>query len=538
MDELQKAWLKELELQNQKTILVRELGTRYWDKDGNPVGSIKGKTVVPEGATLNKLAVKGYTKKHKSRPITPIFYSHDDIIRMVKDKFGTEVRKTHIPPIISNPDYILAPKGQPPIGRSKNIEYLVSRGYAAGELNRLQEDEIRRLGNQERGEEKKKLKGKRVVKTRNFITISELPQWSQAVMRERRSKAGFGSRGYPTPDLTPALRAEMRGTALYPGVFSYRWADPFQLEHTMPGIEGGEHIPMQGDKPQYTAMLESEHTLKTAEEARKRAALRKGLTVTEMPDTKKQEVPTITKNSKWRSEAVYDGPPLKSIPDSMPTGVVYRVEGHPYWVVDYYDGHDNLIRGVSTHSVDSDNAIDSKMMLEGEENSGRRVKEGKYKGYHVDNVSPFQEMKDEWEKRVRRYEYEKGLTAPSRELAKRGLRRLPGFLGILTAGALAPEEVWAAPFSQKGLEYGVESVTGLDLPRAAADTSRLRQDRIGATIAQDTIVPLAQMMTRGLSSENIPQEPYYGMGRQRGLLDTGHPGIGRERQKRRTNIWT
>ena len=34
-----------------------------------------------------------------------------------------------------------------------------------------------------------------------------------------------------------------------------------------------------------------------------------------------------------------------------------------------------------------------------------------------------------------------------------------------------------------------------------------------------------------------PEEPYYGMGRQRGLLE-GHAGIGEEEQKRRTNIWT
>ena len=57
---------------------------------------------------------------------------------------------------------------------------------------------------------------------------------------------------------------------------------------------------------------------------------------------------------------------------------------------------------------------------------------------------------------------------------------------------------------------------------------------LAQTIAEDTIVPLGQMIAGGLSSENIPQEPYYGMGRQRGLLDIGHPGIGEEKQKRRT----
>lgn len=283
MDKAQLAWLEELDRQNQKTILIRELGTRYWDKDGNPVGSKKAKTVVPDDGTLNKLSVKGYTKKHKSRAITPIFYSNDDIIGMVVAEFGSGVRKEYIPLIISNSDYILAPKGLPPIGRSDNIAYLVSRGYVAEELNRLSEVKIRVLGNQERGEEKKKLKGKKVVKPRKFVTISQLPQWSQAIMRERYSKSGFAGRGFPTPDLPPALRAEMRGTALFPGVFSYRWADPFQLEHTIPGIEGGKHIPMQGGEPQFTAMLESEHARKTAEEARQRSARRKGLTVKGLP---------------------------------------------------------------------------------------------------------------------------------------------------------------------------------------------------------------------------------------------------------------
>ena len=232
------------------------------------------------------------------------------------------------------------------------------------------------------------------------------------------------------------------------------------------------------------------------------------------------EGPTVTKNSKWRSEAVYDGPPLKSIPDSMPYGTVYRVEGHPYWVVDYYDGNDRLIKGVSTGTTDSDAAIDHKQMMEGEPSNKDKVKEGKHKNYHISERSPFSEM------RMKAYE--------SASRAKRGLPRLPGFLGLLTAGALAPwEDIMADPL-QEGVKYGVGAATGLDVNKAISDPRRLQPGRIGATLAQDTLSGIAPL----LSSDNIPQEPYYGMGRQRGLLDTGHPGIGRERQKRRTNIWT
>ena len=67
----------------------------------------------------------------------------------------------------------------------------------------------------------------------------------------------------------------------------------------------------------------------------------------------------------------------------------------------------------------------------------------------------------------------------------------------------------------------------------------------------DTIAPLAQMISGGLSSDNIPQEPYYGMGRKPDMLTpqiynngdpTGiyvHPGVGDGLiKKRKPNIWT
>jgi hypothetical protein len=115
--------------------------------------------------------------------------------------------------------------------------------------------------------------------------------------------------------------------------------------------------------------------------------------------------------------------------------------------------------------------------------------------------------------------------------------KIPGILGVGLGLGLAPwEDIFASPV-QEGVKYGVGVTTGLNLDEAIKDPSRLRSGRIGATIAEDTIVPIAQMLAAGLRADDIPQEPYYGMGRQRGLLD-GHPGIGRERQKRRTNIWT
>ena len=123
----------------------------------------------------------------------------------------------------------------------------------------------------------------------------------------------------------------------------------------------------------------------------------------------------------------------------------------------------------------------------------------------------------------------------SKELL-RGLRyHAPGFMGLVLAGFAAP---WGEAKADPWIKFAAEATTGLDVDRAITDPSRLRSGRIGATIAEDTIVPLGQMIAGGLSSENIPQEPYYGMGRQRGLLDIGHPGIGEEKQKRRTNIWT
>ena len=260
MAETELSWAEELEQQNKKATLVRELGTRYWDKDGNPVGATKGKTVVPEGATLNKLAVKGYTKKHKSRPRTPIFYSYDDIIRKVKDKFGTGVRKTHIQSIISNPDYALAPKGQPSISKADNIKFLVSNGYSLEQLNNLSNDKIRSLANEQRGN----IKRRGVPRTGRVYKPKTKPNvgtWPEAVIKERRSKSSFARRGYPTPYLSPPFKAEMIGKALLPVIFPRL----FDLDHIRGGKEGGSHIPSN-----YQALKVKEHREKTAKDTRMR----------------------------------------------------------------------------------------------------------------------------------------------------------------------------------------------------------------------------------------------------------------------------
>jgi len=88
-----------------------------------------------------------------------------------------------------------------------------------------------------------------------------------------------------------------------------------------------------------------------------------------------------------------------------------------------------------------------------------------------------------------------------------------GMLGVGLGAALAPDEAWAAPFSEEGLNYWGGAATGLDLGKAAADPSRLSPFSIGATLAEDTISGLGQMIGSGLdtSQVGIDLEPDYGM---------------------------
>lgn len=113
--------------------------------------------------------------------------------------------------------------------------------------------------------------------------------------------------------------------------------------------------------------------------------------------------------------------------------------------------------------------------------------------------------------------------------------KLPGFLGLILGGVLAPWEKILADPLQEGVKYAAEVTTGLDVDKAIADPRRLRPSRIGATIAEDIIVPLGQMIAGGppevgANARGIPSGRF-GPAR-RGLLDT------EERQKRKPNIWT
>ena len=122
----------------------------------------------------------------------------------------------------------------------------------------------------------------------------------------------------------------------------------------------------------------------------------------------------------------------------------------------------------------------------------------------------------------------------SNKVTKELLRRLgyhaPGFMGLVFAGLAAP---WGEAKAEPWIRFAAEASTGLDPDRAIANPQSLAPSNIGATLLRDNLNALLPV----LRTDDIPQEPYYGMGRQRGLLE-GHAGIGEEEQKRRTNIWT
>ena len=116
------------------------------------------------------------------------------------------------------------------------------------------------------------------------------------------------------------------------------------------------------------------------------------------------------------------------------------------------------------------------------------------------------------------------------ELLKKYGYHTPGFLGLVFAGLAAP---WGEVKAEPWIRFAAEASTGLDPDRAIANPQSLAPSNIGATLLRDNLNALLPV----LRTDDIPQEPYYGMGRQRGLLE-GHAGIGEEEQKRRTNIWT
>jgi len=274
-------WVNQVEIQNRKTVRARELGTRYWDKNGNPVGALPSQSkVVPEGAVINESAIKGYTKPHLGRGYgssKPMFYSEADINKILQKEFGSGLKSKSLSTIVKNPDYILAPAGRRPFSRLENIKILGDSGYDIKTLQGKSDKYVRTLA-REQSKKGTVKRGKYVQ--RKFLAINELPIDVQATIRERKSAESFKKRGGVVPDLPPGLKAEMRGVALVPSVFSYRWADPFELDHTVEVPEGGKHVPIQRGHPQYTAMLASEHYKKSADQNR----IRKGLAPTNVTE--------------------------------------------------------------------------------------------------------------------------------------------------------------------------------------------------------------------------------------------------------------
>ena len=57
-----------------------------------------------------------------------------------------------------------------------------------------------------------------------------------------------------------------------------------------------------------------------------------------------------TQYSAWPLQTidVWSGKPFEKPPVNFPTGTPYRVKGNPNWIMNYYDGHDTLVRGADT----------------------------------------------------------------------------------------------------------------------------------------------------------------------------------------------
>ena len=236
MDQEWQDWLDKIELSKKKTARIRGL----LDKTSEE--------------SIDRYAVK--TGK-------PIHHSHDSIIKIIRKEFGEGIRKSYIPIIINDPDYVLAPKGLPPIPRSKNIEFLVSEGYDPVKLNNLSDVDIRSEANEQRGNIKRRGVPRPRTRTYNPPGLMHLDPWAQAAIKERRSRKGFAARGWSVPDLKPPFRAEMIGTALAGVVFPSK----NQLDHIETGEAGGEHLP-----DNYQPLSDKDHIDKSAYEARMRGS--------------------------------------------------------------------------------------------------------------------------------------------------------------------------------------------------------------------------------------------------------------------------
>ena len=166
-------------------------------------------------------------------------------------------------------------------------------------------------------------------------------------------------------------------------------------------------------------------------------------------------------------EGVYTGPPFEYPPENFPQDVYYKVKGHPYWVIDYSNDISTMeqgidigrVRGTSTYETDLNKAKYSEPYRDAERIEMDRPKKGKYK--NVDKYGPFRSL-----------------------FEKAGKSRLPGALGVITTGLLAPwDEIRADPL-RKGAEYGIGAATGVDVPKFQKDYSDTLKRVTGQTFGE------------------------------------------------------
>jgi DNA-directed RNA polymerase subunit H (RpoH/RPB5) len=96
----------------------------------------------------NSASIKRYAVKTGK----PIYYSHNDIIKIIREEFKSGVRKEYIPIIRDNIDYVLGRKGGKIFSREGNIKYLLEQGFNKAQLKDLSDVDIAKEANTKRGE--------------------------------------------------------------------------------------------------------------------------------------------------------------------------------------------------------------------------------------------------------------------------------------------------------------------------------------------------------------------------------------------------
>lgn len=212
----------EVALQKRKTKRIRELATKGWDKDGNPIWSAgpRKAVVIPPDGTLNEKAVKRYTysSARPNKPSKPIFWSTGDIGRiLIEEKYGSGVRADNIPKIVLDENYVLAVKGQPPISREKNVKFLLDHGYTTEQINKLSDDDITLRANERRYDVKTgnwTESSKSIVKDGGRIEKPDSPR--ERVLAHKAREFMFARGGINRPNKQDRARARVWYTGLSP----------------------------------------------------------------------------------------------------------------------------------------------------------------------------------------------------------------------------------------------------------------------------------------------------------------------------------